>query len=163
MSHFCALLHKQEHSRLNDECSFVHVSYLSCFFLSVIFIQSSIFIRQEANWDCVVLTQLTWLFQKLQGDVMGFCHCHWWWGGLRPHYNASHRGTVELRKQPSWRSERNSLVCASENRGLVGGSFFLLRKWCSAPVVRGQKCAAFCTNALLPHLTCISCRGLWQI
>lgn len=42
---------------------------------------------------------------------------------MRPHYNASHRGSVELRKQPSRRSERNSLVCGSENRGLVEGVF----------------------------------------
>lgn len=104
---------------------------------------------------CCWSNPLGFFFRRLQGDDMAFCHCHWWWVGLRPHYNASHRGTLELRKQPSWRSERNSLVCALENRGAARGIFLLLRKWCWAPV--GQKSAAFCTNAPLPHLACFCC------
>lgn len=115
-------VHTTEHSKLNDERFFVHISYLSCFFPHNI--HSFINIHKTGSLLRLCCFQATHLaFQRLQGDDMAFCHCHWWWVGLRPHYNASHRGTVELRKQPSWSSERNSLVCALENRGLVGEFF----------------------------------------
>lgn len=128
-------------------------SYLSCcFLLSLSNIHSSIFIRRGANWiwDCFDATRLAF-FRNFKVMLLGFVTATGGWVGLRSHYNASHRGTVGLRKQPSWRSERNSLVCASEKKGAGRGIFLLLRKWCSAPVVRGQKKMHKCTAAS-PHL-----------
>lgn len=118
-------------------------------FLSLSNINSSIFIRQGANWmwDCSDAARLAFS-ENFKVMLLGFVIATGGWVGLRSHYNASHRGTVERREQPSWRPERNRLVCASEKTGAGGGIFLLLRKWCSAPVVRGQnKSAAFCTDA----------------
>lgn len=80
--------------------------------------------KLEVHWGRIVLKAATWPFKRLELDDMALCHCHWWWVLLGPHYNASHRSTVVLRKQPNWRSERNSLVCASEKRAVVEGFFF---------------------------------------
>lgn len=81
------------------------------------------------------------LFQGLQGDVVVFLSPALAGGeGLRPHYNASHRDSVVLRRQPNPRSEKKkqSCLCFKKQRGCCRGAFFLL------------KCGG--TNAALQHL-----------
>lgn len=128
-------------------------------FFSLSNIHSSIFIRQEANWiwDCFDATHLAfsetsrWCYWVLSLPLVG----EWVWD------LTIMQVTEALWSWGSSQAEglkETVLFVPQKKKGAGRGIFFLLRKWCSAPVVRGQKnLQLFAQMHCLLHLTCFCC------